>query len=80
MLYNSFTFLLFFPIVTLLFFALPHRMRQGYLLVVSYLFYMNWNPVYGLFLTAVTAVSYVGARMLGKCPTLNGGVIRPNKR
>lgn len=66
MLYNSFTFLLFFPTVAMLFFALPHRVRQYYLLLVSYLFYMNWSPVYGLFLAFVTLVSYGGSLMLQK--------------
>lgn len=64
MLYNSFLFLLFFPIVAIFFFVLPHRAKQWYLLVVSYLFYMNWNPTYGLFLAFVTLVSYAGAQIL----------------
>lgn len=66
MLYNSFSFLLFFPIVATFFFLLPHRIRQGYLLVVSYFFYMNWSPTYSLFLVFVTLVSYVGAQILQK--------------
>lgn len=66
MLYNSFSFLLFFPIVATFFFLLPHKIRQGYLLVVSYFFYMNWSPTYSLFLVFVTLVSYVGAQILQK--------------
>ena len=66
MLYNSFVFLLFFPIVAVVFFVLPHKARQLYLLVVSYFFYMNWNPTYSLFLAFVTLVSYLGAQILHK--------------
>ena len=66
MLYNSFVFLLFFPIVAVIFFVLPHKVRQWYLLVVSYFFYMNWNPTYGLFLAFVTLVSYLGAQIIHK--------------
>ena len=64
MLYNSFTFLLFFPVVILLYWLCPNRMRKGLLLVVSYLFYMNWEPVYGLLLAGVTIVTYGGERLI----------------
>lgn len=64
MLYNSFSFLLFFPFIVLLYWLCPGRIRKGLLLVVSYLFYMNWEPVYGLLLAGVTLVTYVGARMI----------------
>lgn len=74
MLYNSFTFLLFFPIAVTFFFALPHKARAKYLLVISYLFYMNWNPAYGLFLAFVTLISYTGALMLEKSPSYGGGI------
>lgn len=59
MLFNSFTFLLFFPIATLLYYLIPHKLRWGYLLLVSYGFYMNWNPSYALLLIGITLVSYI---------------------
>lgn len=59
MLFNSFTFLLFFPITTLLYYLIPHKLRWGYLLIVSYGFYMNWNPSYALLLIGITIVSYI---------------------
>lgn len=59
MLFNSFTFLLFFPITTLLYYLIPHKLRWGYLLIVSYGFYMNWNPSYALLLIGITLVSYI---------------------
>ena len=39
MLFNSLAFLIFFPIVTLLFFLLPHRIRWAHLLLASCVFY-----------------------------------------
>jgi hypothetical protein len=43
MLFNSFAFFLFFPLVTVCFFLLPHRCRWGLLLGASCLFYMYFN-------------------------------------
>ena len=48
MLLNSVPFLMFFPAVLLVHFVLPRRVRWIWLLVVSYYFYMCWNPVYAL--------------------------------
>ncbi len=46
MLFNSFHFLVFFPVVTALYFALPHRMRWTLLLAASCYFYMAFIPIY----------------------------------
>src|SRR5215218_695693 len=46
MLFNSLQFAFFFPIVTLLYFALPHRWRGALLLGASCLFYMAFVPAY----------------------------------
>ena len=58
MLFNSFEFLFFFPIVTLIYFVIPGRVRWVWLLVTSYFFYMNWNAEYGLLLAASTVITY----------------------
>lgn len=39
MLFNSFHFLVFFPVVATLYFLLPHRFRWGLLLAASCYFY-----------------------------------------
>ena len=59
MLFNSFSFLLFFPIVTLLYFLIPHKLRYLWLLVASYFFYMCWNPKYALLLAASTVIAFI---------------------
>lgn len=72
MLYNSFAFLLFFPAVILLFWICPGRMRKQFLLVVSYLFYMNWEPRFALLLAGVTLVTFIGGKRIAQ-HTENGG-------
>ena len=59
MLFNSFDFLIFFPLITLLYFVLPHKFRWAMLLAASCIFYMYFIPKYILilFLTHHNAVS-----------------------
>ena len=59
MLFNSLAFLLFFPIVVLLYWMIPHRFRNSMLLIASYYFYMNWEPIYALLILGSTAVTYL---------------------
>ncbi|PYG89156.1 D-alanyl-lipoteichoic acid acyltransferase DltB (MBOAT superfamily) [Ruminiclostridium sufflavum DSM 19573] len=53
MLFNSFKFLIFFPIVTILYFILPHKFRWFMLLTSSCIFYMAFVPKY-IFILAFT--------------------------
>ena len=41
--FNSLEFLVFLPVVVLLYWLLPHKARWILLLVASYIFYMSWN-------------------------------------
>jgi len=58
MLFNSFEFLIFFPIVTLIYFALPKKAQWIWLLIMSYFFYMNWHAEYALLMAACTIVTH----------------------
>ncbi len=58
MLFNSFQFFLFFPIVTALFFILPHKFRWFLLLTASCYFYMVFKPVYILILFFTIIIDY----------------------
>lgn len=58
MLFNSFTYLVFLPIVVAIYWAVPARFRTWLLLIASYLFYMNWIPAYGLLIVLLTLVNY----------------------
>ncbi len=58
MLFNSFEFLIFFPIVTIIYFLLPHQFRWIHLLIASCIFYMAFVPVYILILFVTIIVDY----------------------
>lgn len=66
MLFNSFDFLLFFPIVTFLFFALPHKFRWLLLLIASCVFYMYFIPKYILILAVTIVVDYFAGIYIDK--------------
>lgn len=61
MLFNSLAFLIFFPIVCLLYWVLPQRWRNPMLLVSSYYFYMNWEPAYALLIFISTVTTWAAA-------------------
>lgn len=59
MLFNSLEFLVFFPVVCILYFILPKtRWRNIFLLVASYYFYMSWKPVYALLILTSTLLTF----------------------
>jgi D-alanyl-lipoteichoic acid acyltransferase DltB (MBOAT superfamily) len=58
MLFNSFAFFIFFPVVTGLYFLLNPRWRWGWLLAASCFFYMYFVPKYILILGFTIVVDY----------------------
>lgn len=64
MLFNSLQFLLFLPIVTLLYFIIPRKFRYLWLLAASYFFYMCWNPRYALLMLASTAITFLSGILI----------------
>lgn len=66
MLFNSLGFLIFFPIVTLIYFAVPHKYRYLWLLGASYYFYMCWNPRYAMLMAASTLFTWLGGAVISK--------------
>lgn len=59
MLFNSLDFLIFFPIVVLLYWVIPRKIRYIWLLLASYYFYMNWNARYALLIGISTVITYL---------------------
>ena len=59
MVFNSFSFLIFFPIVLLFYRVLPKRVRWVMLLAASYYFYMSWQPDLIYLILFTTVVSYL---------------------
>lgn len=64
MLFNSIDFLIFFPIVVLFYYIIPKKVRNFWLLIVSYYFYMNWNAKYILLLLVSTIATYMFGLMI----------------
>lgn len=58
MLFNSISFLIFFPIVFLAYYAIPHRFRVFFLLLASCYFYMAFVPKYVLILFFLITTDY----------------------
>ncbi len=65
MLFNSFSYLIFFPVVVLLYFVIPHKARYLWLLAASYYFYMAWNPKYALLMGLSTLLTYLSGLLIG---------------
>lgn len=64
MLFNSLSFAIFLPIVFLIYWAVPHKVRWVILLVSSYYFYMSWNVKYVILILFTTFISYACALAL----------------
>ena len=66
MTFNSLQFLIFLPIVIILYFIVPHKFRWLVLLVASYYAYMSWNPWLVFLILATTVVSYTAGMLMPK--------------
>ncbi len=66
MLFNSFQFLIFFPVVTVIYFLLPHRWRWLHLLLASCVFYAAFIPAYILVLFATIIIDYIAGIYIEK--------------
>lgn len=66
MLFNSFQFVIFFPLVTLIYFVLPHRYRWIHLLLASCVFYMAFIPIYILILLFTIFIDYFAGILIDK--------------
>lgn len=67
MLFNSLNYLVFFPIVVGIYFFIPDKylkLRNLWLLIASYYFYMSWNAAYGLLLFASTLITYIAGLLI----------------
>lgn len=67
MVFNSFNFLVIFPLLFLLYYVIPIRyskVRNWFLLLVSYALYISWKPSFALVLLVVSLITYWGGRVL----------------
>ena len=68
MLFNSFQFLFFFPIVTLIYFLIPYKYRWFHLLAASCVFYCAFIPVYIFILFFTILIDYFAGIMIENAP------------
>ena len=62
MLFNSLSYLIFFPAIAALYFLIPwQKARNGLLLIGSYYFYMCWDPRFILLMLGCTLITYLNA-------------------
>ena len=64
MVFNSFGFLLFFPLFLLLYRVMPLKSRWVMMLILSYIFYMGWQADLLYLILFTTLVSYVCAILI----------------
>ncbi|MCM1253901.1 MAG: MBOAT family protein [Clostridium sp.] len=64
--FNSIHFMIFFPIVLIVYFLIPRKLRKFWLLIASYYFYMSWNPRYAVLIFTITILSYIGGLLIEK--------------
>lgn len=68
MLFNSFNFWIIFPFIFILYWFIPCsnkiNTRKYFLIIVSYLLYMMWNPYFSLVLFYVTVITYTAAKSI----------------
>ena len=65
--FNSFNFWLIFPFIFGLYWLIPTKYNQArkvFLVLVSYLLYMNWKPAFAIVLLGVTLITYWGGQRL----------------
>lgn len=70
MLFNSFSFLIFFPIVVIAYYVIPKKLRHVWLLVCSCYFYMSWNPRYLLLILFSTVITYGCGLLIERAETV----------
>ena len=78
MIYNSFNFIILYPLLFLAYYFIPAKLqniRNIYLLIASYLLYMNYYPAYSLLLLGVTVLSFFMAIQIEAKKTEGGGNI-----
>lgn len=66
MIFSTFEYLLFLPLVVVLYWSLNGRWRLGLVIASSFFFYMSWLPGYGLLLLIITTANWLLGIGLGR--------------
>ena len=63
MAFNSFNYWLVFPLIFGIYWLIPakwNQWRKVFLVLASYLLYMNWKPAFAIVLLGVTLITFGG--------------------
>lgn len=71
MLFNSFSFAIFLPIVFAVYWLVPKRFQWAIMFVASYYFYMSWNVKYVFLILFTTVISYITGILVEKESSAN---------
>ncbi len=66
MLFNTYQYLIFLPLVVVFYYLIPHRFRWVLLLLASYYFYMCWKAEYLILIVISTGVDYWASLQMSK--------------
>ncbi|NQU35487.1 MAG: MBOAT family protein [Bacteroidetes bacterium] len=72
MLFNTIDYVIFLPIIIILYYLTPHKFRWLLLLAASYYFYMCWKVEYIFIIIASTLIDYFSGLQMGKRNTKKG--------
>ena len=68
MLFNSYEFMFFLPIIAIVYYSLPQKARNLWLLAANLYFYMCWNAYYVALLTVTIVTSYLAGYLFDRFP------------
>lgn len=71
MLFNSIQYVIFLPLVIMIYFILPSKFRWLFLLVASYFFYMCWSVTYALLIAVSTLITFITGIYISNQNTLH---------
>ena len=57
--FTSIDFLIFFPVVCSVYYMLPQKLKNFWLLICSYIFYMWWNISYSILMLGTTVSTFI---------------------
>ncbi len=66
MLFNSVSYVIFLPIIVLIYFLIPQKARNLFLLIASYYFYACWMPKYLILIIIPTLLTYFISILMDK--------------
>lgn len=69
--FTSIKFLMFFMMVSVSCYVIPHKLRWVWLLICSYFFYMVLNPKYAILIATSTIITYLSGLLIEKANKIN---------